>query len=61
MANDAEWVEDVRRWYFGGHRPEGDVSADGSDGSEDMAIGYEAASPGLQSSHWPDTLTPGDL
>lgn len=61
MANDSEWVQDVRRWYFGGHPPEGELALDGSEGREEFAIGYEAALPGLQSSVWPDTLEPGDL
>jgi hypothetical protein len=61
MANDdAQWVEDVRRWYFGGHPPEGEA-ADGSQGSDEMAIGYEAAQPALERCRWPDALTPGDL
>ena len=61
MANDSEWVQDVRRWYFGGHPPEGEMAADGTHSSDEMAIGYEAALPGLQGIRWPDTLTPGDL
>ncbi len=60
MANDTEWVQEVRRWYFGGHPPEGEF-ADGSDRREELAIGYEAALPDLQCARWPDTLLPGDL
>lgn len=52
MAND-DWVEDVRRWYFGGNppatEPEGDVSA-----SSTAELGYETAHPSLQARHWPD-------
>ena len=61
MANDAQWVDDVRRWYFGGHPPAGELAADGSDASDELAIGYEAANPALQGCLWPDGLTPGDL
>ncbi len=61
MANDAQWVDDVRRWYFGGHPPAGELAADGSDGGDELAIGYEAANPVLQGCLWPDGLTPGDL
>ena len=58
MASDAEWVEDVRRWYFAGKRgaeavvaPQvtGDPPAHDAD-----ALGYEAADPALQARHWPD-------
>ena len=50
MNNDADWVEDVKRWYF---------SASSAPGGEaepatDFAIGYEAAQPALQARHWPD-------
>ncbi len=52
MANDADWVADVRRWYFSGH---GHASAQPAPGDDDSAdIGYEAAHPALQSHHWPD-------
>ena len=59
MANDTDWVQDVRRWYFGGHPPEGEAATDGHDSHDELAIGYEAAMPLLQSS-WPDTLIAGD-
>lgn len=61
MANDAEWVQDVRLWYFGGHPPEGELAADGSANVDELAIGYEAALPGLQPCAWPDSLMPGEL
>jgi hypothetical protein len=52
MAND-DWVEDVRRWYFGGNppatEPESDISA-----SPTAELGYETAHPSLQARHWPD-------
>ena len=61
MANDAQWVDDVRRWYFGGHPPAGELAADGSDGSDELAIGYEAANPALQGCLRREALRPGDL
>ena len=57
MAGDAEWVQDVRRWYFSGSQTpvseRGDSAAPGSDPGEEP-IGYEAADPMLQAPHWPD-------
>lgn len=50
MANDSDWVADVRRWCLSGQaRPS--ASVDDADASE---LGYEAAHPALQSRHWPD-------
>ena len=53
---DADWVEDVRRWYLAGRRqPDAtvpEVQADESD-----ALGYEAAYPPLQAAGWPDAPT----
>ncbi len=53
MASDADWVADVRRWYFSGRNaaPAADRPADESEAVE---LGYEAAHPALQSRHWPD-------
>ncbi|HEX7439077.1 MAG TPA: hypothetical protein VF319_03190 [Caldimonas sp.] len=55
MASDADWVEDVRRWYFSG-RGEGakNPAPAGPDGDERDALGYEAADPALQARNWPD-------
>jgi hypothetical protein len=50
MANDDEWLEDVRRWYFGGSPPATDADT--------AAIGYEAAQPAVQARHWPDPPQP---
>ena len=51
--SDAEWVEDVKRWYLAG--AESARSADtASDESESAFIGYEAAHPALQARNWPD-------
>jgi len=55
MSNDAQWVEDVHRWYYGGTAP-ASYQNDFADSalSCDEAIGYEAAHPALQAQHWPD-------
>ena len=54
MAND-DWVEDVRRWYYGGNAPAADVQSDAQANANDPAeLGYEAAHPALQAHHWPD-------
>ena len=56
MANDADWVEDVRRWYLSG----ASAAASTADGNDDpVALGYEAAHPALQARNWPDALTAG--
>ena len=55
MASDAEWVEDVKRWYFAGQGAVARTPAPstGEDASGE-ALGYEAAHPALQARHWPD-------
>ncbi len=58
MANDEEWVEDVKRWYLAGTRSSG-VVADAAATSDDVALGYEAADPALLARHWPDAPTTG--
>ena len=60
MTNDAEWVEDVRRWYYAGVRSA--ASPASSESTDLMSLGYEAADPALQAHHWPDapTTTFGD-
>lgn len=57
MANDADWVEDVRRWYLSGASAAAASSAEAND--DPVALGYEAAHPALQARHWPDALTAG--
>jgi hypothetical protein len=57
MASDSDWVQDVRRWYFGGNPPSSEqVSAADSisEVNSDVMVGYEAAHPALQARHWPD-------
>ena len=55
MASDADWVEDVKRWYYAGQRGAGTASlvADAAATSSEM-LGYEAADPALQARYWPD-------
>ena len=67
MAADAQWIEDVRRWYLAGQQGStSSVVTDGPDSIADAeALGYEAADPALQSRHWPDApagnLEPGHV
>ena len=58
MANDADWVADVRRWYFSSQRVESAIASAAADG-ESVELGYEAAHPALQSHHWPDAPRAG--
>lgn len=51
MANDSDWVADVRRWYFSSRQ---EPAASAAQALEPDELGYEAAHPGLQSRHWPD-------
>ncbi len=50
MASESEWLDDVRRWYFGGTPPE----SDGPELPGGTDVGYEAAHPALVARHWPD-------
>jgi hypothetical protein len=56
MASDADWVEDVRRWYLAGRQGAASAAASLSAKpiDEDEPLGYEAAHPALQARHWPD-------
>lgn len=53
MADDADWVAEVRRWVLSGAAPVSDpatlMAAD-----DGHALGVEAAHPALQAAHWPD-------
>ncbi len=49
MANDNDWVEEVKRWVATGSRIRNDDAAPDAD-----ALGYEAADPALQAREWPD-------
>ena len=61
MASDADWVEDLKRWYYAGKRNvhAETLSASGAVASSDDAdaLGYEAAHPALQARNWPDAPT----
>lgn len=57
MANDEEWVEDVKRWCLGGARPGASAAPD--EGGDEVALGYEAADPALLAHRWPDAPTTG--
>jgi hypothetical protein len=55
--SDADWVEDVRRWYFSARgaspgTPAAPVAAPAA--ADEDALGYEAADPVLQARNWPD-------
>ena len=50
MADDTDWVADVRRWVSSQQsnpRPSAELP-------EAPELGYEAAHPALQARHWPD-------
>ena len=53
MTNDADWVEDVKRWYLAGVQAARSPDAAGVE-SESSFMGYEAAHPALQARHWPE-------
>jgi hypothetical protein len=51
--SDADWVEDVKRWYLAGAESAGSAEASSGE-SESAFLGYEAAHPALQARNWPD-------
>jgi hypothetical protein len=51
MANDEDWVADVKRWYLAGAAA---TPREAGSAEDEVAIGYEAAHPALQARHWPD-------
>ena len=59
MANDEEWVADVKRWYLAGTRSGASAMLGPDDEGEEIALGYEAADPALQAHRWPDAPTTG--
>ena len=60
MTNDADWVEDVRRWVAGNASSSKSLSVgDRPDGTDPMVVGYEAAHPALQARHWPEAMATG--
>ena len=52
MANDTDWVEDVKRWCRTGRQAASDGALPAVDQGDE--VGYEAAHPALQARHWPD-------
>ena len=57
MANDADWVEDVRRWCLAGSsasRVKAVATPLESESTDFAALGYEAAHPALQARNWPE-------
>ncbi|MGV8826582.1 hypothetical protein [Methylibium petroleiphilum] len=55
MANDDEWVADVRRWCRRGRIDGPDVGAlSHGEECDGAMLGCEAALPPLQARHWPD-------
>lgn len=57
MTNDADWVEDVKRWYLSSTSAAAQSSLSSTaSGTSDygMDLGYEAAHPALQARNWPD-------
>jgi len=59
MANDEEWVADVKRWCLAGTRSPTGAVLGSDDAIDEIALGYEAADPALQAHHWPDAPTRG--
>ena len=59
MANDEEWVADVKRWCLAGTRSASGVALGSNDEGDEIALGYEAADPALHAHHWPDAPTRG--
>ena len=61
MASDADWVEDVRRWYRTSAQAAASMRTPASDrrDSDLAALGYEAAHPALQARNWPEEQATG--
>ena len=47
----------VKRWYLAGSRSGERAGAASAEAADEIALGYEAADPALQSRHWPDAPT----
>lgn len=57
MANDADWVEDVRRWCLAASpatRAKPVTPNDEPESTDFASMGYEAAHPALQARNWPE-------
>jgi hypothetical protein len=62
MANDADWVEDVRRWCLAGSpaaRTKQPAPGNDPETTDFSELGYEAAHPALQARNWPDAPVSG--
>ncbi|MDP9043410.1 MAG: hypothetical protein M3O01_01235 [Pseudomonadota bacterium] len=57
MANDTDWVADVRRWVLSAHRDKTPARTPGP--VEEFALGYEAAHPTLQTHPWLESASGG--
>ena len=60
MANDSDWVADVRRWVMSNAASPQGAKAAASD-TDSEALGYEAADPTLQAAHWPTVASSGAI
>jgi len=49
MADENDWVQEVKRWVRTGARERRQLADEEPD-----AVGYEAADPPLQAREWPD-------
>ena len=58
MADDSEWVQDVRRWVSAGARSGCAAPSTVGETDDGDVVGYEAAHPALQAAHWPDAAGP---
>ena len=54
MANDSDWVADVRRWVMSNAASAERAKVTAPDHDTEV-LGYEAADPTLQAAHWPTT------
>ena len=50
MADENDWLQEVKRWVLTGSRE----PAPKQNGAPDDVLGYEAADPALQAPQWPD-------
>ena len=51
MANDSDWVADVKRWYFSSRPAQSSEPVVPQD-SKFLDVGYEAAHPSTQATTW---------
>ena len=58
MSHDADWVQDVKRWYFATNPATASGAAPDVENT-DFALGYETAHPALVPAHWTDQPATG--